>query len=295
MDRIGLSSGLYSCVMSQLPNLPICIRSWLLGIFATAALSLITFGCQESVLPDPPDMATIPIPETVRVGVAAGAQQLAFIGLSESATLSIGYTLAEGDVLRSDVKNGVLDGAFVYIVPEGEFWFNPVVVDGIVLIVHPDNPVQQLALPKVRQIYSGEITNWSAVGGRDALIELLVPGRATDIRTIFNERVMGAQRVSINAEVSPTPDSLIKAVMGNPNAIGVATVGAIKTEDQVRLLQIDQSKPNPNQLAQQIYPLALPVYWISLQEPQGAARGVLAILQSGGVQENLGGVFGRIR
>ncbi len=257
-------------------------------------LSLL-LSCQERTLPDPPDAPTIPVPETVRVGVATGAQQLAFLGLNETPTLSIGYTLADGKALREDVKNGVLDGAFVYVVPDEEFWFNPVVVDGIVFIVHPENPVQHFAFVKVRQIYGGEITNWSAVGGRDAPIALIVPGRETDVRAIFNERVMGAQRVSINAEVSPTPDALIEAVMNNPNAIGVTTVGAIAASAQVRALQIEQSEPNPNQLAQQIYPLSMPVYWISLEEPQGAARGVLAMVQSGGVQESLGSVFGRIR
>ncbi len=256
---------------------------------------MMTISCKERVLPDPPDMLTIPVPETVRVGVVSGAQQLAFIGLNETNTLSIGYTFAEGRSLREDVKRGVLDSAFVYIVPDETFWFNPVVVDGIILIVHPENPVRHLALAKVRQIYSGEITNWSAVGGRDAPIELIVPGRETDVRTLFNERVMGAQRVSINAEVSPTPDALIAAVMSQSNAVGVTTMGALKEQDQVRPLQIEQSNPNPNQLAQQIYPLAIPVYWISLGEPQGAARGVLANLQSAGMQENLGVIFGRVR
>lgn len=264
-------------------------------VLAFCLFLLITIGCEELPLPEPPNSSTIPVPETVRVGVAAGAQQLAFIGLNESATLTIGYTLAEGIVLREDVRNGVLDGAFVYIVPEDEFWFNPVAVDGIVFIVHPENPVQHLAMVRIRQVFSGEITNWSAVGGHDAPIDLIVPGRETDVRTIFNERVMGAQRVSINAEVRPNPDALLEAVMNNPNAIGVTTKGALAEQAAVKLLQIDQTEPNPNQLAQQIYPLSMPVYWISLEEPQGAARGVLAILQSGGVQEGLGAVFGRIR
>lgn len=252
-------------------------------------------GCEERPLPEPPDAPTIPVPETVRVGVAAGAQQLAFIGLNETATISIGYTLAEGNALREDVRRGVLDGAFVYVVPEGEFWFNPVVVDGIVFVVHPENPVQHLALVKVRDIFGGEITNWSAVGGRDRPIDLIVPGRDTDVRTIFNERVMGAQRVSINATVSPNPDALVETIVNNPNAIGVTTKGALTEQAQLRLLQIDQTEPNPNQLAQQTYPLSLPVYWISIEEPQGTARGVLAIVQSSGVQEGLGTVFGRIR
>jgi hypothetical protein len=258
-------------------------------------LLVLVSGCEERPLPAPPATPTIPVPESVRVGVATGAQQFALIGLNDAATYALSYTLADGKALRDDVTNGMLDAAFVYVVPDGAFWFNPVVVDGIVLIVNLENPVEKLTLVEARQIYSGELTNWSAVGGQNLPIDLIVPGRETDVRTIFNERVMGAQRVSINAEVSPNPDALIKRVIDNRNAIGVTTVGTLSQPEQVRRLQIEQTEPNPNQLAQQIYPLAMPIYWISLAEPQGAARDVLAKVQSPPLQEALGSVFGRIR
>ena len=247
-------------------------------IFFLLAFLLIA-ACDEREIPPAPNIPTSETVELALVGIATGAEQFASIGLGEEAIV-----FADGETLRQDVADGVLGGAFVYSVTD-DFWFNPVVVDGLVIIVHPESALVDVNSAEIPPLFSNPNSPYT----------LHVPANTTDVRQIFNERVMGSQRVSINAEISPNPDALIAALAADPNAIGVTTIGALGSNETVRVLTINGIAPSPNLLAQQVYPLSIPIYWISLAEPQGAARGVLAMVQSEAGQMRLGDVFGRIR
>ena len=110
-----------------------------------------------------------------------------------------------------------------------------VALDGIAIIVNPKNPVSQLSVPQLRGIYTGHITNWKALEGNNAPIELY--GRNQDSGTfeMFTEKVIGRDGLA-SAEISAVPrdhqiadsGSLVDAVMNSANAIGYVSSSMVK-------------------------------------------------------------------
>ncbi|MBP3940785.1 MAG: phosphate ABC transporter substrate-binding protein [Christensenellaceae bacterium] len=108
--------------------------------------------------------------------------------------------------------------------------------DGIALIVNPENPINDLSLEQIAKIYTGEITNWSAVGGNDAEIVLIGREAGSGTRDGF-ESITGTQdNCKYRQELTSTGD-VITTVAQNPNAIGYASVASVK--DTVKAITID--------------------------------------------------------
>ena len=99
--------------------------------------------------------------------------------------------------------------------------------DGIAIIVNPENPVADLSLETIAKIYTGEITNWSEVGGNDAEIVLIGREAGSGTRDGF-ESITGTEDVcKYRQELTSTGD-VITTVSQNPDAIGYASVASVK-------------------------------------------------------------------
>lgn len=99
--------------------------------------------------------------------------------------------------------------------------------DGIAVIVNPDNPVPELSLESIAQIYTGVITNWKDVGGSDAEIVLIGREAGSGTRDGF-ETVTDTEDVcKYRQELTSTGD-VITTVSQNPNAIGYASLASVK-------------------------------------------------------------------
>jgi hypothetical protein len=81
---------------------------------------------------------------------------------------------------------------------------------GLVVIVHPSNPVNELTRDQIRKIYTGEYTNWSQVGGPDLAIRVMTVGEATG----------GQAKLTSNAIVSPFASSVFLGVAGTAGSFG---------------------------------------------------------------------------
>ena len=99
--------------------------------------------------------------------------------------------------------------------------------DGITVIVNPSNPVSDLSLKDVAKIYSGEITNWSEVGGNDAEIVLVGREAGSGTRDGFESITKTKDKCKYRQELTSTGD-VITTVSQNPNAIGYASVASVK-------------------------------------------------------------------
>lgn len=97
-----------------------------------------------------------------------------------------------------------------------------VAVDSLVIIVHPDNPIQQLTMEQLAGVYSGQITNWSQLGGNDAPIAAFDRQDGSGTRSIFQSAVFGADgsQASGNAAVVQDNTKMASAVNADPNGIG---------------------------------------------------------------------------
>ena len=103
---------------------------------------------------------------------------------------------------------------------------NIVALDGVAVVVNPANTVSDLTVEQIAQIFKGEITNWSELGGED--LEIAVYGReaGSGTRGAFEEIVGVEDACAYTNEYSSTGD-VIGAVASNPNAIGYASLSAV--------------------------------------------------------------------
>ena len=107
--------------------------------------------------------------------------------------------------------------------------------DGIAVIVNPANTVEDLDTETIARIYTGEITNWSEVGGADAEIVLVGREAGSGTRSGFEELTETVDKCKYRQELTSTGD-VITAVSQNPDAIGYASLASVK--DSVKALKV---------------------------------------------------------
>ena len=93
--------------------------------------------------------------------------------------------------------------------------------DSIIVVTHPSNPVKSITMDELRAIYSGEISNWSELGGNDAQITSIHLGRGSGTRGVFEERVLrGAPGQPIATVEAEGSTDVSRQIEGNENAVG---------------------------------------------------------------------------
>ena len=115
-----------------------------------------------------------------------------------------------------------------------------VALDGIAIIVNPQNPVKDLSLEQIAKIYTGEITNWKDVGGEDAEIVRIGREAGSGTRDGFESITETKDACQYRQELTSTGD-VITTVSQNPNAIGYASLASIK--DSVKALTVNGVAP----------------------------------------------------
>ncbi len=114
-------------------------------------------------------------------------------------------------------------------------------LDGIAIIVHPDNPVSDLDVETIGKIYTGEITNWSEVGGSDGEIVRIGREAGSGTRDGFESITGTEDACQYGQELTSTGD-VITTVAGNPNAIGYASLASVK--DSVKAVPVGGISPS---------------------------------------------------
>lgn len=115
-----------------------------------------------------------------------------------------------------------------------------VAIDGIAMVVNPENTVCDLTIDQIAKLYKGEITNWSEVGGADAPVVLIGREAASGTRDGFESITDTKDACAYAQELTSTGD-VIQTVASNPNAIGYASLAAVK--DTVKALKVEGVSP----------------------------------------------------
>lgn len=100
-------------------------------------------------------------------------------------------------------------------------------LDGIAVIVNPDNPINDLDLDTIAKIYTGEITNWKDIGGNDLEIVLIGREAGSGTRDGFESITGTEDACKYRQELTSTGD-VITTIAGNPGAIGYASLASVK-------------------------------------------------------------------
>ena len=128
-------------------------------------------------------------------------------------------------------------------------------LDGIAVIVNPENPVSDLGLETIAKIYKGEITNWKEVGGNDAAIVLIGREAGSGTRDGFESVTDTEDVCRYRQELTSTGD-VVTAVSQNPNAIGYASLASVK--DSVKALSVGGVTPGEDSVRDGSYAVQRP-------------------------------------
>ncbi len=115
-----------------------------------------------------------------------------------------------------------------------------VAIDGIAVIVNPENPVEDLTIEQIASLYKGEISNWSEVGGADSPVVLIGREAASGTRDGF-ESITGTEDLCKYAQELTSTGDVVQTVASNPNAIGYASLASVK--DSVKALRVESVMP----------------------------------------------------
>ena len=137
-----------------------------------------------------------------------------------------------------------------------------VALDGIAVIVNADSQVSDLSVEQIGQIFSGEITNWKDVGGADAEIACIGREANSGTRDGFESITGTKDKCQYRQELTSTGD-VITAVSQNPDAIGYASLAAIK--DSVKALSVDGVTPSETTVKDGSYPVQRPFVLVTVE------------------------------
>ena len=110
--------------------------------------------------------------------------------------------------------------------------------DGIAIVVNKDCPVDNLTLDQVKQIFTGQVTNWSQVGGSDLAISCIGRESGSGTRDGFESITGTKDQCKLEQELTST-GAVITAVGSSANAIGYASLSAVEGQSNIKALTID--------------------------------------------------------
>ncbi len=161
--------------------------------------------------------------------------------------------MSEGE-FKAAIDNGVFPVAHV------------VAMDGLPILVHPSNPVSDLSLDQVRDIYTGTITNWKELGGPDLSIISISRDTNSGTYETFSGLVMRKEKIGSATEYVGSNGAIRQRVQSTPAAIGYAGLGFV--DDTVKALRIGGVAPSHATVKTGEYAIARPLYMFTNGYPE---------------------------
>ena len=150
-----------------------------------------------------------------------------------------------------------------------------VAMDGLAIYVHKSNPVKQLSMAQVKDIFTGKVTNWKQVGGNDKPILLYSRENNSGTYEFFKEHVLNKQDFAASAQHMAGTAALINAVSKDMNAIGFGGAAYAKNVKALPIAKDPSSKavtPNASTIHDGSYPISRFLYFYLNQKPAGSVK-----------------------
>jgi len=140
--------------------------------------------------------------------------------------------------------------------------------DGIAIIANENVGVSDLSLEQIQKIFSGQIKNWSELGGADAHIIVVSREEGSGTRTAFEEMVLGEDLLMTETAIlQPSNGSVRTTVSTTPDAIGYLSFGYL--DESVKAISVDGVAPTEANASNGTYPVVRPLNIITYGEPSG--------------------------
>jgi phosphate transport system substrate-binding protein len=146
----------------------------------------------------------------------------------------------------------------------------PIAWDGIAVIVHASNPLADLSLETLRQIFAGNITDWRALGLKPHAIHLITREEGSGTRNAFEDLVMSKVEITPAALVQDSNGAVREIVANDPHALGYISVGLV--DQRVKAVSIDGVSPTREHIRNHTYKLVRRFLLISRLPPKGPVK-----------------------
>lgn len=157
-----------------------------------------------------------------------------------------------------------------------------VALDGLAVVVNPQNPVSSLTLDQLAGIFTGKVSNWKEVGGKDQKIVILSREVNSGTHVYFKEHVLRRNNPDSREEFAPqalllsSSQAIADEVAGNPAAIGYYGMGYISDKQKaIAVAKESQSQyvsPTIDNVLSGKYPISRPLFLYTNGEPQGLVK-----------------------
>ena len=154
-----------------------------------------------------------------------------------------------------------------------------VALDGLAVVVHPSNPVGQLTQAQLADIFTGNISNWKEVGGKDAKVVILSREVTSGTHVYFKEHILrkgnanGPEEFASSALMMPSSQAIADEVTNNPDAIGYYGMGYISAKQKPISVAKDEKSeyeaPTTENVISGKYPISRPLLLYTNGQPKG--------------------------
>src|SRR3954466_2827102 len=146
-----------------------------------------------------------------------------------------------------------------------------VAYDGVAVIVNAANPIKGLTKRQVEQIFTGEVSDWSAVGGSGGAISIYTRNTSSGTYSEFKELAMKKRDYAPSAQKMAGNEQIAPEVGKNPNGVGYVGLAYAKAQG-IRIVGIDGALPSIESVQKKSYPYARPTFFYTNGEPAGLVK-----------------------
>jgi phosphate transport system substrate-binding protein len=146
-----------------------------------------------------------------------------------------------------------------------------VAYDGIGVIVNAANPIKGLTKKQVEQIFTGDVTDWSAVGGSGGKISVYTRNTSSGTYSDWKELAMKKRDYARGSQKMAGHEQIAAEVGKNPNGVGYVGLAYMKAGG-IKVVPIDGQMPSQKAVIDKTWPYARPTFYYTNGEPSGVAR-----------------------
>lgn len=139
-----------------------------------------------------------------------------------------------------------------------------VAMDGIAVVVHPGNPVENLSVEQIRAIYTGKIASWKQLGGPDRPIVVISRDTNSGTYETFESMVLNKEKIFGKAEYVGSNGAIRQRVMSTEGAVGYVGLAFL---EGVKALKVNNVAATPETVVSKTYPIARPLYMYTNGRP----------------------------